>query len=220
MQLESLNEFDFNKKSSNEKIKNPDKIVLWGCLFSLIVMIFFVIIPENNIERTGKDLDLFKKRVNLSWIDDSSIQGNTLEERVLTIQYLYNQKDLESKLKFLNNVHSVLMENKNNPSRDIWLSKIMKDRKEIIEHLVDEVSLVKNTNFECALASCKEKEQKVIKEKLQQIKAINLTMKNDYIDLIKKYKKDKSKKINKENYNYIIDSALDENELKFYNDMK
>ena len=44
----------------------------------------------------------------------------------------------------------------------------------------------KNTNFSCYFAACKEKEQKIIKEKLEKIKLVNDKLNNDYIEWIKK----------------------------------
>lgn len=219
MQLQDVREFDFSKLNKIEN-NNPDRVVFLGCLFSLIFTVFFVLIPEKNIENVGKNVDEFKKKVNLEWIDSNSIQGNTLEEKTLTAQYLYNQETLEGKLKFLNNVHSVLMYDKNNINRDVWLEKITKDRKVIISLLSDEVMLAKQTKFDCIFATCKDKEQRVIKEKLQNIKAINLTMKNYYIDLINLYENNKNKKIIKEELHYEIETALNKDELKIYNEIK
>jgi len=219
VQLQDVKEFDFSKLNNVEN-NNPDRIVFWGCLVALMLTIFLVFIPEKNIENVGRNLDEFKNKVNLEWIDSNSIQGNTLEEKTLTAQYLYNQETLEGKLKFLNNVHSVLMYDKNNINRDVWLEKITKDRKVIISLLSDEVMLAKQTKFDCIFATCKDKEKMVIKEKLQNIKAINLTMKNYYIDLINLYEKNERKKIKNENNEYTIDSALTNDEMKIYNAMK
>lgn len=214
-----MSDFDFSKLPKVEN-KDADKMVMWACLFSLIFTVFFVLIPEKNIENVGRNIDEFKKKVNLEWIDSKTIQGNTLEEKILTAQYLYNQESLEGKLKFLNNVHSVLMYDKNNINRDIWLDKITKDRKVIISLLSDEVVLVKQTKFDCILANCKDKEQRVIKEKLQNIKAINMVMKDYYIDLINLYENNKKKKITKEDLHYEIETALNKDELKIYNEIK
>lgn len=219
MQLQNMSDFDFSKLPKVEN-KDADKIVMWACLFSLIFTVFFVLIPEKNIENVGRNVDEFKKKVNLEWIDSKTIQGNTLEEKILTAQYLYNQESLEGKLKFLNNVHSVLMYDKNNINRDVWLDKITKDRKVIISLLSDEVVLVKQTKFDCLFANCKDKEQRVIKEKLQNIKAINMIMKDYYIDLINLYENNKKKKITKEDLHYEIETALNKDELKIYNEMK
>lgn len=219
MQLQNMSDFDFSKLPKVEN-KDADKMVMWACLFSLIFTVFFVLIPEKNIENVGRNIDEFKKKVNLEWIDSKTIQGNTLEEKILTAQYLYNQESLEGKLKFLNNVHSVLMYDKNNINRDIWLDKITKDRKVIISLLSDEVVLVKQTKFDCILANCKDKEQRVIKEKLQNIKAINMVMKDYYIDLINLYENNKKKKITKEDLHYEIETALNKDELKIYNEIK
>jgi len=219
VQLQNMSDFDFSKLPKVEN-KDADKMVMWACLFSLIFTVFFVLIPEKNIENVGRNIDEFKKKVNLEWIDSKTIQGNTLEEKILTAQYLYNQESLEGKLKFLNNVHSVLMYDKNNINRDIWLDKITKDRKVIISLLSDEVVLVKQTKFDCILANCKDKEQRVIKEKLQNIKAINMVMKDYYIDLINLYENNKKKKITKEDLHYEIETALNKDELKIYNEIK
>lgn len=219
MQLQNMSDFDFSKLPKVEN-KDADKMVMWACLFSLIFTVFFVLIPEKNIENVGRNIDEFKKKVNLEWIDSKTIQGNTLEEKILTAQYLYNQESLEGKLKFLNNVHSVLMYDKNNINRDIWLDKITKDRKVIISLLSDEVVLVKQTKFDCILANCKDKEQRVIKENLQNIKAINMVMKDYYIDLINLYENNKKKKITKEDLHYEIETALNKDELKIYNEIK
>lgn len=219
MQLQSLNDFDFSKISKKEN-KDPDKIVVWGCLLSLIITIFFVIIPENNIEKTGKEMDNFKKILNVEWIKEESIQGNTLEEKTLTTQYLYNQDNLESNLKFLNNVHSILMRDKNNLNKNIWLEKVIKDRRPMIKKLGEEFITAQKTDFECVLFSCKNKEKKVVKEKLQSIKAVNVIMRGYYIDLINLYEKNERKKIKNENNEYTIDSALTNDEMKIYNAMK
>jgi len=219
VQLQNMSDFDFSKLPKVEN-KDADKMVMWACLFSLIFTVFFVLIPEKNIENVGRNIDEFKKKVNLEWIDSKTIQGNTLEEKILTAQYLYNQESLEGKLKFLNNVHSVLMYDKNNINRDIWLDKITKDRKVIISLLSDEVVLVKQTKFDCILTNCKDKEQRVIKEKLQNIKAINMVMKDYYIDLINLYENNKKKKITKEDLHYEIETALNKDELKIYNEIK
>ena len=112
------------------------------------------------------------------------------------------------------------MYDKNNINRDIWLDKITKDRKVIISLLSDEVVLVKQTKFDCILANCKDKEQRVIKEKLQNIKAINMVMKDYYIDLINLYENNKKKKITKEDLHYEIETALNKDELKIYNEIK
>lgn len=219
MNTQNIN-FNFMNKDEPIIKDYSDTFVLASCILAFFFTIFFVLIPEKNIEKSGKELENFHKSVNLDWIDNFMVRGYALEDRNKKAQYLFAKDSVEEKIKFLITTHSILMEQKNNINKEIYLSQIMKDRKDILDYLIVQFQKNKETKFDCHFASCKDKEYRVTQEKLQTIKLFNLKLNNYYLDLINLYEKDKKHIVKVPEINFNVTKALTKEESKIYQEIR
>ena len=145
-------------------------------------------------------IGLFKieESYEFSWSFKDGITYNELQNTILVDgDFTGKYKSFEQILRLqLENIYHFLQEktvinyyfNKKNNyiNKNILLSKVKENNPIIVKQLLDLFNKSKNTNFSCYFAACKEKEQKIIKEKLEKIKLVNDKLNNDYIEWIKK----------------------------------
>lgn len=218
--MQTIMSFNFNEKEVKNKKYDQDTFVGVFCILALIFTMFFILVPEKNIEKAGISLDEFHSRLNIEWTSPYIVKEYLLEDRVKKADELLGKTNIQEKMEFLLTVHSILMEQKFNPNRIKYLSQIMKDRQVIVDYLVKEFKESKETNFNCMLADCKEKEYKVIQEKLDTIKLINLKLNFYYLDLINLYENNQKNKMEVQDIKLNIHKALTANEQKQYEEMK
>lgn len=202
-------------------------------IFLFIVLFLFIVTVENNVVRTGKELDRFYKNLNPEWLDENKIKSNDVQYMNKKAIDYKDKEPVEDKIKFLILTHSILMQNKKHEKRFLLLSQVVKDRPLILDHLKKEFEDNKVTQFNCYLATCKDKEYKVTNEKLQTIKKFNMQLNGYYTDLnnlntvnnkdsknkpTAKVTTVKDDKLRKSNFKVV--SALNEKEKKWYSEMK
>lgn len=212
--------FNFNEKEIQKPKYDQDTFVGIFCIIAFIFTVFFILVPEKNIEKAGNNLDKFHSSLNLEWINPYLVKGYSMEERVKKANELSGKEGIEDKMAFLLTVHSILMEQKLHKNRTQYLSQVMKDRRMIIDYLVTQFEEGKKTNFNCTFANCKDKEYKVTQEKLQTIKLINLKLNRYYLDLIDLYEPEKQNKTSVEDIKVNIQKALTTDEEKQFQEMK
>lgn len=211
--------FNFTNKDEPVGKDNADILVGITCIIALIFTVFYILIPEKNIEKSGRELERFHQAVNVEWIDSTFTKGYSVEERVQKAQNTFGKENINEKVQFLIYTHSILMEQKNSEHRDIFLSQVMLDRKDILNYLTKQFNENKTTDFSCSFADCKDKEYRVTQEKLQTIKLFNLKLNNYYLDLINLYEKDKKNKVKVQDIKFNVLKALDEKERKIYSEI-
>lgn len=192
-----------------------DILVTLACAIIFVFSLFFVLIPEKNVEITGNDLEKFKHSLDTKWLDDSLIKADNLTIRSKKADILLGKESIKDKMQFLMLVNSIASDNKK--LKKEYVDQIIIDRKIIISYLVQEFDNVKNTEFSCVLAQCKDQEYKTKQQKLQIIKVVNLQL-TSYYNHLKQHGSIR-KNVIYEDMSINIDKALTNKEQQQYEEM-
>lgn len=207
--------FNFNNIEIKPLKYDPDILVTLACAIIFVFSLFFVLIPEKNVEITGNDLEKFKHSLDTKWLDDSLIKSDSLTVRIKETDRLLGKESIKDKMQFLMLVNSIASDNKK--LKKEYVDQIILDRKIIISYLVQEFDNVKNTEFSCVLAQCKDKEYKAKHQKMEIIKFVNLQLTSYYNHL--KNHGSISKNVVYENMSMNINKALTNKEQQQYEEM-
>lgn len=207
--------FNFNQLDEKKPKYDIDILVAVACIIMFVFTIFYILIPEKNVEITGNDLEKFNHALHTKWLDDSMVRVDSLEVRKQKADALMGKENIKDKMQFLMLVNSIANDQKK--LKKEYVEQLILDRKIIMNYLVQEFEKTKDTEFSCVLAQCKDKEYKAKQEKWQIIKFVNLQLTSYYNHL--KHHSSMNKSVVYEDMSKNINKALTIAEQKHYAEM-